>query len=73
MACLNDQGAAEAQRLALVEQRDGRDAARAFASRSLRIYRQAVLNPRHFAATPLYRRRFIESYLEFKRYLARTA
>ena len=36
----------------------------------MRIYRSAVLNRRHFASTAEYRRQFIESYCEFKRWLA---
>lgn len=34
------------------------------------IYRRAVLDKRHFASTGEYRRLFVESYCEFKRWLA---
>jgi hypothetical protein len=36
----------------------------------MRIYRRAVLAPGHFARAPEYRRRFIEAYCEFKRWIA---
>ncbi|MGH8682702.1 MAG: hypothetical protein ACREVS_23475 [Burkholderiales bacterium] len=36
----------------------------------MRIYRRALLAPRHFAGAPEYRRRFIEAYCEFKRWIA---
>lgn len=55
--------------------RDGLEAAREWAERTMKIYRQAVLckgdvNKRgHFATTIAYRRTFIESYLSFKRFL----
>ena len=51
-----------------IEERDALSAASAFAKRTLSIYRKAVLNPKHFASTPYYRRSFIESYLLLKRY-----
>jgi len=47
----------------------GQDAARAYAYQTLRAYRQAVLNPQHFASTPQYRKAFIMSYLFYKHYL----
>jgi hypothetical protein len=36
----------------------------------MRIYRKAVLNRHHFASSSEYRRGFIESYCDFKRWLA---
>jgi hypothetical protein len=47
----------------------GEGAAHAYAMQTLHVYRQAILNPRHFASTPTYRRSFIMSYLFFKHYL----
>jgi hypothetical protein len=64
-------GSSERQRLALLVERDGVDAAAAWARRTLRIYRRAVLSPGHFARLPEYRRRFVEAYCELKRWLAR--
>lgn len=57
----------ERDRVDLVARRDGHVAAVAYARRCRNIYRAAVLNKRHHASRGLYRRRFIESYLSFKR------
>lgn len=68
---------AEEQRLAFVEQRDGKQAAIAFARQGMQVYRTCVLRSRkrgfdrpHHASFPEYRRGFIESYLAFKGYVA---
>lgn len=67
----------ESARIAFVESRDGKEAARAWALRICRVYRASVLlngrNGRkfHFASTPTYKRPFIESYLALKRYALR--
>ncbi|MFO1363565.1 MAG: hypothetical protein U1F45_13990 [Burkholderiales bacterium] len=60
----------ERDRLEFLVRRDGVEAAEAWARRTLRIYRRAVLTPGHFARLPEYRRRFVEAYCEFKRWLA---
>lgn len=60
----------EQGRLDFLVRRDGEAAAVEWARRTMRIYRSAVLNRRHFASTAEYRRQFIESYCEFKRWLA---
>jgi hypothetical protein len=60
----------EQARLAFLVQRDGALAAAEWARRTMRIYRRAVLAPGHFARAPEYRRRFIEAYCEFKRWIA---
>ena len=67
----------ETQRLAFIEGRDGKTAARAFARQTMSAYRKAVLSSRkrghtnpHHASLPEYREGFIRSYLAFKRYLA---
>lgn len=60
----------ERERLAFLVQRDGAEAAAEWARRTMRIYRRALLAPRHFAGAPEYRRRFIEAYCEFKRWIA---
>jgi len=52
----------------LVRER-GPNAACAYAYQTLRVYRQAVLNPQHFASTSQYRKAFIISYLFYKHYL----
>lgn len=64
-------GWSERQRLALLVERDGADAAAARARRTMRIYRRAVLARGHFARTVEYRRRFVEAYCELKRWIAR--
>ena len=60
-------------RIGLLVARDGEAAAAAWVRRTLAIYRRAVLNPRHFASTPDYRRRFLASCADFKRWLAKRA
>lgn len=52
-----------------LSERRGSEAAHQYAQQTLRVYRRAVLNPRHFASTPQYRRAFIMSYLFYKHYL----
>ena len=61
----------EEGRIAFLVQRDGRDAALEWVSRTRRIYRRAILNGRHHASTQEYRRKFIESYCDFKRWLSK--
>ncbi len=58
----------ERSRIERIIERDGREQARVWARRTEALYRSAVLDREHFAHTPEYRRRFIESYLELKRY-----
>lgn len=58
----------ERERLSLVEARDGQEAATRYARQTMRAYRRAVLNPRHYASTVGFRRTFITSYLECKQY-----
>jgi hypothetical protein len=60
----------EGDRIALLLARDGKDATIEWVLRTTRIYRKAVLNRNHFASTSEYRRGFIESYCDFKRWLA---
>lgn len=66
----------EQSRLAFIEKRDGKAAAKSWARSTMNIYRTCVLqngrNGRklHFASAPFYREKFIRSYLEFKRYAA---
>lgn len=69
---------AEHYRLSFIEGRDGKEAALAFASNTLKIYRKAVLSGRkqgyakpHHASLPEYKRSFIKSYLILKAYLAK--
>lgn len=49
--------------------RRGTQAGQRYAQQTMRIYRQAVLNPAHFASTTQYRRAFVMSYLFYKHYL----
>ncbi|MEO8600378.1 MAG: hypothetical protein ABI656_11170 [bacterium] len=59
----------EVSRITFLIDRDGIDSAIEWVRRTLRIYRSSVLNRKHFASSHGYRRRFIESYLSFKRWL----
>lgn len=59
----------EQARIEFVVRRDGPAAAVQWVRRTLGIYRSAVLDKRHFASKGTYRRAFIESYCEFKRWL----
>lgn len=59
----------EKARIELLVRRDGPVAAIQWVRRTLGIYRRAVLDKRHFASTGEYRRAFIESYCQFKRWL----
>ena len=63
----------EELRLNFIILRDGLSAAHDFAKRTIIQYRKSVLRSRkrgfsnpHFASLPEYRRKFIESYCEFK-------
>jgi len=67
----DDALAVEQVRIDFLVQRDGVDSAVEWVRRTMRIYRQAVLNKRHFASTPDYRPKFIASYCSFKAWLAR--
>ncbi len=68
----------EKRRIEFLIERDGLEATRAWVARTMKIYRQAVLykgdiNKRgHFATTIAFRRKFIESYLSFKKFLRET-
>ena len=65
-------------RCAFIEQRDGPEAARAFAQQGVKVYRSAVLSRfprflernarRHHCSLPEYRKKTIQIYLEMKRY-----
>lgn len=72
----------EQQRIQFMINRDGIDAAVDFARRTMVSYRKAVLRsykrgygPKsqkgniHFASIPEYRRKFIESYCAFKKFI----
>ncbi len=66
---------AEGFRLRLLVERDGPEAAVAWAERTMHLYRQALLSRHHsakkphFATTAEYRVRYIRSYLHFKRFV----
>ena len=59
----------EAARIAFLLERDGDVSTLAWVRRTLGIYRRAVLDSRHFASTE-YRRRFLASCADFRRWLA---
>jgi hypothetical protein len=61
----------EPGRIEFLVRRDGVDAAVVLVDRTMRVYRRAVLDKRHFASASEYRRKFIEAYCEFKRWLRR--
>lgn len=61
----------EQQRLAFLTARDGLPAAKQWARRTAAIYRTAVLDKQHYASSRVYRRTFIESYLQLKKFGAR--
>lgn len=63
----------EAARIGFLLARDGKDATLAWAKRTLGIYRRAVLDPRHFASSPHYRRLYLSSCADFRRWLATCA
>ncbi|HJS38891.1 MAG TPA: hypothetical protein VJ789_12275 [Burkholderiales bacterium] len=60
----------EAGRIAFLLARDGEERTLAWVRRTLGIYRRAVLHPRHFASTEAYRRKFLASCADFRRWLA---
>lgn len=60
----------EENRIRFLLQRDGPAATTAWVRRTLHIYRAAVLDKNHFASSNGFRRRFIEAYCDFKRWLA---
>jgi hypothetical protein len=62
----------EGARIGLLLERDGPDATRAWVKRTLAIYRRAVLDPAHFASSPDYRRPFLLSCADFRRWLGRS-
>lgn len=68
-----DMQGVERFRIAFLVARDGEAAAAAWVRRTLAIYRRAVLSPSHFASTPDYRRRFLATCADFRRWLAKRA
>lgn len=59
----------EQKRIRFLEQNRGEEEARAFARRTLAIYRSAVVRRSAPAGEPTFRIRFIGSYCYLKRYL----
>jgi len=62
------------QQIAIVDQRDGRAAAREYAAQTLRVYRGAAqfrdaTGRRHFAHDHVYRRSFVTAICEIRDYL----
>ena len=50
-------------------ERDGLEATRAWEKHTLGTYRRAVLDPSHFASRPEYRRMYLASCADFRRWL----
>ncbi len=61
----------ERDRIEFLVDRDGLAIAVTWVRRTMRLYREAVLDRTGFARTDLYRRGFIQSYCDFKRWLGR--
>lgn len=59
----------EGRRIGLLLARDGPAATREWVKRTLGIYRRAVLDRSHFASRPEYRRRYLASCADFRRWL----
>ncbi len=59
----------EEARIRFLLERDGVENTIKWVARTLRVYRAAVLNKHHFASRDEYRRLFIESYCDFRRWL----
>lgn len=59
----------EQQRIDFLLHRDGLDTTIAWIRRTMQIYRRAVLEHSHFAGKDDWRRKYIEGYCEFKRWL----
>ncbi len=62
----------ERERIEFLLQRDGLMSTLGWADRTMRIYRSAVLNKHHHASLPEYRHKYIQSYCDFKHWLAKT-
>jgi len=60
----------ECSRIEFLLMRDGPAATLIWDRRTLAIYRRTVLNRKHFAYTPPYRKKFIASYLSFRQWLS---
>jgi hypothetical protein len=56
-------------RISLMERREGAAAARDWVRRTLRIYREALRSPGHFARNKEYRRGFVRSVCVLRSYL----
>jgi len=65
----------EQARISFMINRDGLEEAKAWALRTMRIYRTAVLcngkdgGSIHYGSNPVYRPRYIRAYLELKRFV----
>ncbi len=59
----------ESQRLEFIVERDGEDAARAWAQRTLEIYRNAVDNPHSHASGAQYRGLFLAAIRDIEAWL----
>jgi hypothetical protein len=60
---------AEGRRIGLLLDRDGLQSTREWVERTLGIYRAAVLDRSHFASRPEYRRDYLASCADFRRWL----
>ena len=64
------QNSKEMQRINFLIERDGLDAAKSWVRNTYKIYRRALLNRKHYANTPEYRPKFINSCLVFRYWLS---
>ena len=58
----------EIERIDFVKQQRGDEGLKLWLDQTISIYRKAVLDKSHFASNNHYRRKFIESYIELKRF-----
>ena len=56
----------ERERLKTLVARDGMEAAKEWASRTVTIYSQSISNPDHYASQPDWKPRFVQSIRELK-------
>ena len=59
----------ETQRLRFVEERDGKEAALAFAKQTLQSYRKAAQTQKHFAHCMPFRPHFVASLIVLRKYI----
>jgi len=61
----------ERERIGFLLRRDGLSSTLRWVDQTMKIYRRAVLNKHHHASLPEYRRKYIQSYCDFKHWLTK--